>query len=57
MKKFTSFGEVLKEMRTKNWFLFFCLMCRIRSGSRLDADGRLPREKTCCCCRCCIDRH
>jgi len=24
--------------------------CRIRSGSRLDADGRLPRDKTYCCC-------
>ena len=31
--------------------------CRIRSGSRLNADGRLPREKTCIivvatCCSC-----
>ena len=31
--------------------------CRIRSGSRLDADGRLPRDKNCgvvatTCCSC-----
>ena len=25
----------------------FANKCRIRSGSRLDADGRLPREKPC----------